>query len=283
MTYTVSLSSAISDKIATLYNTSVTSNDGTVTIVPTTIGNTVIYDLHVAQNATVGDNSITAAMLQALSVTAAKIAANCIEDSKIVLKGISNVSIADNTIGAGQMSNNAVATAVIQNAAVTGAKIAATTITESNLEALSVGTAELIALAVTSAKIASSAVTQSKLGPELLYSQEKYGVAFDVATQNIAWPIDSIPAVMRFFSIIIMVTKTVVANSTVNFLVNPGSNPVLATPYTIPAGSPPGTSFLIPGGFLAPLVNPGGTFEIDAVAPGALGGAATVIVYYTKA
>lgn len=282
MTYTVSLSSVYQDRLNVLFNTEITSTDGSVTITPSVDGLTLTYNLSVAGGSLPGALSITTAMLQDLCVTDAKIAAHTITDDKIAANTITNASIAAHTITQNEMGNNSIGTNQVQNGAISGPKIAAGTIEQSNMDASSIGSNELIALSVTNGKIAANAIDTSKLDATLQYSRMNMPASFETdEVGNIQWPIDIFPAQMTLFRIMVVITKTIVGGGTINFIANPGGTPFIAAPFNIPPGTTIGTTYTFNTPFLLPGVIGNGTFEIDttAISPG---GRAEVIVYYTR-
>jgi hypothetical protein len=135
--------------------------------------------------ASVPDDSVGTAKIQAASVTTAKIADGAIDTSKIADVAVSTAKIAD----------GAILTAKLADASVTSAKIPANTISQSHLNDDAVGTAEIVALAVTTEKIADAAVSTAKIAnsavttlkiEDLAITNEKIATAAGIAQSKIS-------------------------------------------------------------------------------------------------
>jgi hypothetical protein len=135
--------------------------------------------------ASVADDSIGTAKLQADSVT----------NEKIADDAVSTLQIADVAVSTAKIADGAILTAKLADASVTSAKIPANTISQSHLNDNAVGTAEIVALAVTTEKIADAAVSTAKIAnsavttlkiEDLAITNEKIATSAGIAQSKIS-------------------------------------------------------------------------------------------------
>ena len=134
--HAIRIQSADNGTNGTLYNTGVTNNNTTGTVIVEVQHNApdVLYYQCASHSAMKGtlyitgalaDGGVTEAKIAAGAVTNTKIAQNAVSTTSIAADAITNALIADNAVENANIANNAISTAKIADDAVTGTKIAA--------------------------------------------------------------------------------------------------------------------------------------------------------------
>ena len=169
--HAIRIQSADDGTSGTLYNTGVTNNNSTGTVIVEVQHDApdVLYyqcASHANMKGTIyvtgalADGNVTTAKIAANAVTSGKIASNAVTTSELSDNAVISSKIADSAVSASKLGSSVVSTTKIQDNAVTADKIASGV----------VGATELGTGAVTEVKIASGAVTQTKIGADAVNS-----------------------------------------------------------------------------------------------------------------
>ncbi len=148
----------------TAYNTGVTNNGGTGTVIVEVQHDApdVLYYQCTSHANMNGILYITGALADG-GVTTAKIADSAVTTAKIAADAVTGAKIADDAINSEHYTDGSIDTAHIANSQVTADKLADNAVTTNKIQNSAVSTAKINDGAVTDAKIADTAVTLAKL------------------------------------------------------------------------------------------------------------------------
>ena len=162
--HAIRIQSADNGVNGTLYNTGVTNNNTTGTVIVEVQHDApdILYYQCASHASMKGILYITGALADG-GVTTAKLADDAVTAAKIADGTITSTQIAAGTIGEGRIADANITTAKIADDAVTNAKIADNAVAGSNIQTSAVGTTKLAGSAVNSSKILDGAVTTAKI------------------------------------------------------------------------------------------------------------------------
>ena len=162
--HAIRIQSADNGTSGTLYNTGVTNNNTTGTVIVEVQHDApdVLYYQCASHANMKGTIYVTGALADG-GVTTAKIAAGAVTTAKIADDAITNAKVANDAIGTAELADNAVGTSQIAGGAVVQAKIGANAVTTAKIADTQITTAKIVDGAVGTGKIADSAVTDAKI------------------------------------------------------------------------------------------------------------------------
>ena len=162
--HAIRIQSADNGTSGTLYNTGVTNNNTTGTVIVEVQHDApdVLYYQCANHSNMKGTLYITGALADG-SVTTAKLAADAITDAKIADNAVRTEHIQVNNVTTAKINDNAVTTAKIADDAVTGSKIADDAIGSNHYVDGSINAAHLNSSAVTTSKLNNNAVDATKI------------------------------------------------------------------------------------------------------------------------
>ena len=183
--HAIRIQSADNGTNGTLYNTGVTNNNTTGTVIVEVQHDApdVLYYQCAVHASMKGTLYITGALPDG-GVTTAKLADDAVTQPKIAASAIHTENINDNAVTTAKITDSNITTAKIANNAVTTPKILDSAVSEAKLGSSVVTTAKLAAGAVTEAKLATNAVTTDKINSGVITNAKLAANA--VGTANIA-------------------------------------------------------------------------------------------------
>ena len=162
--HAIRIQSADDGTSGTLYNTGVTNNNTTGTVIVEVQHDApdILYYQCASHGSMKGTLYITGALADG-GVTTAKLADSGVTTAKIAADAVTNAKIADDSIDSEHYADGSIDTAHISNDAITGAKIADNAIESEHYADTSIDTAHISNSAITTQKIADDAVTSAKI------------------------------------------------------------------------------------------------------------------------